>query len=513
MKKKFRKFFKNKWVQVIGIIIIFSVATIFIVGNGERKEILTLERETFVQETRVAGKVVPVTEAVLGFEQGGMIEEVNVSSGDQVKEGDILIKIDTSEAAASVDLARSDLSYEQASLQRIRQGSTLDQIALAENDLKQAQTDLEKYRLALYNELRRSHTVADSAVRGGSNQVFNNPEGYATLKVSIGDYKLKEDIQDLKRDLDWILESWSDSISSLTINVLQDDIDLAKSNLEIVKGHFEDLTLASSYFEPTSSVSQTTVDKYVSDIASSRKDIQNQIIALDQAIQDLKTAEISLAESERNLNLTSSQASEDASLQAARVSAQQARLRDAAVQLEDGIIRAPFDGIVAQRHFDVGEIALAGDAVIEIIGEGGFEIESFIPEVFVGNVTADDRVFIEFDAYPGREFEGRVVFVEPKETVRDGLSTYKTTIEFPQNVVNILAGMSADLKIEARVSEDVLVVPSRALIRKGGKASVIKIQYGEEVEVGLVLGDVDKLGNQEVIEGLSEGDQIVIYDN
>jgi len=103
-----------------------------------------------------------------------------------------------------------------------------------------------------------------------------------------------------------------------------------------------------------------------------------------------------------------------------------------------------------------------------------------------------------------------VVKIDPAETVIDGVSTYKTSLEFTSEDERIKSGMTANLTISTAKKEDVLVIPQRDLVKKNGKDFVLVSNDGKttqelEVQVGLIGSD----GNAEVLGGLEEGEKIV----
>jgi len=94
----------------------------------------------FQQQLRAAGKVILSNPAELSFSISGHVEELNVEQGDQVSEGDMLTKLDTSSLEQEVALRESDLAVAKANLARVMVGPSQGDFIQAENDLIAAES-------------------------------------------------------------------------------------------------------------------------------------------------------------------------------------------------------------------------------------------------------------------------------------------------------------------------------------------------------------------------------------
>ena len=89
------------------------------------------------------------------------------------------------------------------------------------------------------------------------------------------------------------------------------------------------------------------------------------------------------------------------SLQAAR-----ARVTLARKALADTVVRAPFDGIVAERLVSVGDYVTRGMKVAVVVRVNPLRVQLTVPEQFVSAIAVGQPVTFEVDAYPGRQFDG-----------------------------------------------------------------------------------------------------------
>jgi multidrug efflux pump subunit AcrA (membrane-fusion protein) len=168
-------------------------------------------------------------------------------------------------------------------------------------------------------------------------------------------------------------------------------------------------------------------------------------------------------------------------------------------------------GVITQNDLERGQVVSGGDAVVSMVSESFFEIESFIPEVSIAGVNVGDEVEMIFDAFgPDTLFKGYVAHIDPRETIKDGITTYRILIDFLEEYTEILSGMNVEVKIIKDKEEDQVVIP-RYLIESDEQGRyVTKVVNEKEERVSVELGKRDSSGNVVVISGVDEGDVVVI---
>jgi HlyD family secretion protein len=179
-------------------------------------------------------------------------------------------------------------------------------------------------------------------------------------------------------------------------------------------------------------------------------------------------------------------------------------------------IVAPFDGTITEVSMKVGETFVPGLSAGEDIGlesMSDFKIEGYMPENDIGIVAVGNPVAVTFDAYGANAvFPAYVSLVDPAQTMRNGVSSYKVTLRFPATDSRIKSGLTANAVITAATATDALAIPSSALITKGTKTFVLlKQQNGSfiEQEVGTGMSSVD--GYTEITSGLNDGDAVASF--
>jgi len=102
----------------------------------------------------------------------------------------------------------------------------------------------------------------------------------------------------------------------------------------------------------------------------------------------------------------------------------------------------------------------ANAAVISVLSNAKFEIEANVSENEIAEVSLADPVAITLDVLgPSEKFSGRIIKIDPAETIVSGVVYYKVTSVFDVEDVKIKSGMTANLDIQTDKKENVLYLP------------------------------------------------------
>lgn len=208
-----------------------------------------------------------------------------------------------------------------------------------------------------------------------------------------------------------------------------------------------------------------------------------------------------------------------AACNAARADVQQSRasLSAARATLSRTVLRAPFAGVVAKITGELGEFTtpsppgIATPPAIDLIDDQCLYVTAPIDEVDVARVRVGQPAWISIDAIPGRRFPGRVRRVPPY--VRDlekQARTVDVEVEFSNadDVKALLVGYSADAEIILDLRENVLRVPTQALL-EGNRVLLFTANPGKLEERQVQTG-VANWQYTEVTSGLRHGQKIVL---
>jgi HlyD family secretion protein len=198
-------------------------------------------------------------------------------------------------------------------------------------------------------------------------------------------------------------------------------------------------------------------------------------------------------------------------LQAAQSSVDQARAaRDLAkAQVDNAILRAPFDGLITHVDFDLGSFIPAGRTLLGVADTSQLLVKLNIDETDISRVQVGQEVNIGLDAYPDATINAKVTDLAAAATTIQGVVNYVATVSLNPTQVPVKIGMTANANIVVANKPNVLLVPNLA-IRAANNTHYVTVQTApgktESVEVKLGLANDQET---EVLSGLSEGQQVV----
>ena len=193
-----------------------------------------------------------------------------------------------------------------------------------------------------------------------------------------------------------------------------------------------------------------------------------------------------------------------------QIAAAQAQLDSIKAQLDNTVIKAPISGIVSQKYIEVGEMAIAGNPVAEIVDTREIEIKVALTEFDIGKVFVGQQAEVILPAYPNKKFIGKVYYVSP---VADPVSKkFPVKIRLKNPNGEIKAGMVAEVKIITKRQKNVLVIPKSAVFKEGEIEKVYVVE-NSRVKIKNVKTEPIDENRLKVLEGLSEGEEIIVNGN
>jgi HlyD family secretion protein len=198
-----------------------------------------------------------------------------------------------------------------------------------------------------------------------------------------------------------------------------------------------------------------------------------------------------------------------------QIAQSQSRISAARAGLDRMVLRAPFDGIVADISGELGEYAtpsppgIPTPPAIDLIDDRCLFISAPIDEVDAAHIKAGQTARITLDAIRGKTFEGRVKRVAPYVLeLEKQARTVEVEVDFvqPPTSENLLTGYSADVEIVHTAHANVLRIPTQSLL-EGKRVLIYQDGLLEERTVTTGLANWEQT---EITGGLVEGDQIVL---
>lgn len=192
----------------------------------------------------------------------------------------------------------------------------------------------------------------------------------------------------------------------------------------------------------------------------------------------------------------------------ARAAIQQAEaaLELANIQLGEVVIKAPFDGIVAELNISQGSRVSPQTSVASFISKE-VEVVVNVPESRIGQIKKGQSAALQMTAYPGQDFPGVVSSIAP-EANKD-TRTFEVKITPTKGADLLRSGMYANVSILAEEKQDTLLAPRTAVFDTGDQPLVYVVKDDNTVEQRPVSTGLFDKENIEILSGLKPGDTVV----
>jgi len=316
---------------------------------------------------RVSGRI-ESDDAVVAPKTSGRIKEITVREGDQVKAGQVLAVLDDDQLRAREDQAQAAVTQAEARVRRAEQ-----QVAVLQSQRDQSQIGVEKAKLDSQGRVRQAEEQilqAESQVGAAEAQLAQAKANYGLAAYDLEKFKRLYTTGDTSERQLRQSQTVADSQSDL-VRAQQKQVDVARATLRAVRANLT--TARANLANPAIRSAQTaTIDKQ---LIQAQSDI-------DSANADLERARAQLAEAQTNrgdLNIT-----------------------------------APFDGTVATRSAEPGEVVTAGTPIVSVVNFNSVYLTAYVPEGEIGRVRVGQAARVYLDSNPNQPVEAVVIRINPE---------------------------------------------------------------------------------------------------
>lgn len=516
-----RKKEKKVWIPA-GIVVIFVLSQLF--GGSANADVFTytVEPKEFVQQVALTGKVIAAKNVDMGFETSSRVEKVHVKVGDRVKQGQVLASLSNGDFVAAVQKNTAMLEDLTA------QARDVDR-KLAEDNVSGAEADLRISEQALLDEIRDMYAKADDAIRFNIDPAFRDPRSQNPEFTYLIDQNtaLRESLKYDRVNIGSLLTHVNDAFSIERIQTYRTEISTIQKFINDVNTA---ISIVSEKANSSNDTNYTTqVNAHKTSIALARTTFANALSSLNQAEAAYKNDVNAVTRAKNELRVVLAGAT------SGEVAVQKANIQSAQAQLTKTLIRAPFDGIITTVDIKEGEISSPNKPVISMLNDGEYQIETFVSENDIAKLKVNQPAKITLDAY-GRNmfFDAVVISVDPAETVKDGVSTYRTKIQFVGKDERVKSGMTANITIETDRRMNILQIPQAAVVLDAGVKKVRVLQDTKCAEVStttapvlsagcvdvfddekatvlvpIQTGEINSSGDIEILSGVTSGQSII----
>ena len=442
-----------------------------------------------IEKVSVTGSISPLSKADLAFKKSGVISAVPVKVGDRIKRGDLIASLDNASDLAVLASAQATL----ADMSR----------NLTPQELKVQQDSLNTAKQNALNAVHDGYAKAQSALVNYTDAFFTNPQSVnPTITLRTDSQTVQSNINTERVMVSDTLSKWSNGLVSVQSDTTTSFIVDTDGYLSTIKNFMNDLsTIVGHLNTGNSGLTQAQID---GDTATMNAGLS----MLNSAIDIVTSARTALSSAQSSYDLRLAGNSEQS------IAAQQAKVAQAQASVNDDSIISPIDGIITKADPNVGEFVAAGQSGFSVQSSGGFKIEAHVPEADIAKVALKNKANVTLDAYGQYViFPATVMDIDPAETVLEGVPTYKVTLQFDSPDARIRSGMTANTDILTHESDNVLTVPTRAVVDDNGKKTVRVVDANGKTysSVSVIVGLKGSDGTTEIVSGISSGDMVVTY--
>lgn len=514
-------------------------------------------KETLVTAITGSGQVSSSNQIDLKAKASGQILSLPVAEGGAVSTGDVIARIDSTDAQKSVRDAEVSLASAQLSLDKLKKPADTLSVTQSQNTLARASTtkqnaldNLQKSYNDGFNDISNTFTDLPTVVSGLHDLLFNpnsqlggsnvnnidyysssaavfDPRGTlygqdANDKYQIALTKYNKNFADYKalsRNAD---RAQVEAMIAETYDTSLAVADAVKSSNNLIQ-FFEDQMTQHSQKIPTLANTQlstlnnftSTTNTHLTDllsIASTIKNYKSTIVDADRTINENTQSLAKLVSGTDPLDIQSAELS---------LQQRQNALRDAMETLANYTVRAPFAGTMAKISVKNFDSISNGGTIGTLVAKNQMALIA-LNEVDAAKVKIGQKATLSFDAIDALTITGVVSEIDTLGTVTQGVVTYTVKISFDTQDERVKSGMSTNASIITNVKSNALTVPNSAVKTQGtnhyvevfdtplttttgtqGTASTIAPRK-VTVEIGLSNDTAT-----EITSGLKEGDQVV----
>ena len=451
-----------------------GAATVSTTGTSSRGSYETVTRGDLEVTVYGSGSLSPQQTYSVYNDSEGKIESIEVSAGDTVQEGDVLVRLSSSDIETNIKTYEKELFSAQVALSEVRDtGSDYYVYAPSAGTLKQVLCEEGDDVASIMNQYGYLAIISrDDKMR----IEFEPASGYS---FAIGD-TVSVWIDDL--EVTGTVEQTVGLGADIAVTIPDDGYDVGK---EVLVTTLQGDRLGSGTLEINMPVPITAIGGTIDTIYYEEGDSVSSGYELFYTTGRLPSAD----------------------LQTALLTYEEARtaLDNEKEKQDNLVIRAPIDGVITSVNVSEGARLDESTALVTMQSATQFQVVATVDELDIVNVEVGQDVKVEIDAYEGETFTGTVARISGVGTVSGGVATYEVTVTLDEDP-RLKDGMTASIEIVVADRQDVLLVPVEAISTSNGQKYVT-------LSTGLSSTVTTGVSNDEYVEilsGVSEGDSVLI---
>jgi HlyD family secretion protein len=435
---------------------------VVIPSQQAKKQVLTVpvERQSLPIIISANGTVQAERSINVSPKNSGVLKSLLVKEGDTVKQGQIIAYMDDTNLQGQLTQARGQLAQAEANLQKLIAGNRPQDIAQAQAVLEQTQASLQQL------------------ITG------NRPQDIAQAQAKLQEVQtnLNQKEDDLRRNQQ-LYDAGAISLQAL--NQKRSDRDSAQAQ---VKAAEQALNLQKAGARPEE---------------------------IEQAKAKVKQQQEALA------LLKAGSRSEEIDAARAQVTTATGALQNIQAQINDTIIRAPFDGVVTKKFSDPGAFVTPTTSASSVAGAASNSILTLastnqvvanLSETNIAQIKLGQTVKLKADAYPRRTFQGKVSQIAAQATVQQNVTSFEVKVALPdaESQKLLRAGMNVTAEFQVGELNNAIVVPTVAVVRQQRGTGVFVAGSDNKPRFTRIETGVTVNNQTEVKSGLQGNERVLI---
>ena len=313
----------------------------------------------------------------------------------------------------------------------------------------------------------------------------------ATLKIAQSELnQAKDRLKLAKENLEWIKGIYDKGLSKAMLNSAQSEVDRTAGELERAEQNYRRIKAI---------YDQKLLPKV---------EIEKAKAEIEKAKADYSKAEEILLRTKKDLKEEVDKAKAEIEMAKADYNKAEEKLIRARKGIEKATITSPVSGVIMERLVNIGETPRENQGLIVIGRIDKSLVETKVSEDRVGAVHLNQPAIVTFTAFPNDVMEGEVVKIKPAGDPKT--KTFLVYVKMENPDLKLKPGLTAFVRL--RKEYQALAIPSVSLINPTGlqESSVFALENGLTAKLKKVKVGMSAEGMTEIIEGLSEGDKVVV---
>ncbi|MGK7921835.1 MAG: efflux RND transporter periplasmic adaptor subunit, partial [Trichodesmium sp.] len=504
-------------------------------------ELATVERTLDATGNVVAFDLLPVLPQANGLQ----IQQVLVDEGEKVTSGQVMAILDDSVLKSQINQAKSQVASARSQVEQRRAAHSKTKVgveqaiaawsqAIADRDgVKAAIAQAKAGRDEAIAGLKQTKASRDDAVAALRQAQASRDDAVAALKqtqasrndalasvaqteAKLAEAKANEEqaMRDFERyqtlRAEGVISSQELETRSTTVKTSREGVRVAEANINSAKAKVDiaDANINSAkakvdIADANISSAKAKVDIANSNVSSAEARVESAEASLSSSMAQLRSAEAKV--NSAKANISSARAEVESALSnidsaIANVSSDEARLEERQTQLAQTLMKAPANGIIAERIARVGDVTSSNKMLFSIIKNNQLELQLEVPETQLPQVKIGTKVQITSDADSRIKMSGIVREIAPLVNEQTREATVK--IDLPNS--NLLRpGMFLRATITTATNQG-LKIPAKAVLPQADGQSIVYVLQDNNqvkavpVEVGEILSKNSDLANAKI---------------